>query len=134
MIEKLKEKLGDLIKDIKIHNERRIYITVDKKDLKEAAKIVFKDMGGRYVVVTGVDNFDKFELLYHFSFDKEGGVVTSLRVFLDKGSQDIITEELRNFQKAGTGSKLLFLLREFVEFAQLHIQLLTVMLLKTCSG
>ena len=91
MIEKLREKLGDLIKDTKVHNERRIYITVDKKDLKKAVKIVFKNMGARYVIVTGVDNFNKFELLYHFSFDKEGGVITSLRVFLDKEKAEIET-------------------------------------------
>lgn len=91
MIEKLKEKLGDLIKDTKVHNERRIYITVDKKDLKKTVKIVFKDMGARYVIVTGVDNFNKFELLYHFSFDKEGGIITSLRVFLDKEKAEIET-------------------------------------------
>ncbi|MCD6399520.1 NADH-quinone oxidoreductase subunit C [candidate division WOR-3 bacterium] len=91
MIEKLREKLGDLIKDTKVHNERRIYITVDKKDLKKAVKIVFKNMGARYVIVTGVDNFNKFELLYHFSFDKEGGIITSFRVFLDKEKAEIET-------------------------------------------
>ena len=89
MIEELREKFGDLIKDIKVHNERRIYITVDKKDLKEAVKIVFNDMGARYQIVTGVDNFDSFELLYHFSFDKEGGVIVSLRTFLERENPEI---------------------------------------------
>ena len=89
MIEKLREKLGNLINDIKVHNERRIYITVDKKDLKEAVKIVFNDMGARYQIVTGVDNFDSFELLYHFSFDKEGGVIVSLRTFLERENPEI---------------------------------------------
>lgn len=91
MIEKLKEKLGNLIKEVKVHNERRIYLTVDKKDVKEAAKIIFKDMGARYIIVSGVDNFDNFELLYHFSFDKEGGVVVSLRTFLEREKPEIET-------------------------------------------
>jgi len=52
MIEKLREKLGNLIKDIKVHNERRIYITVKKEDIKKAVDIVFNDMGtgGDYTV------------------------------------------------------------------------------------
>jgi len=89
MIEKLREKLGNLIKDIKVHNERRIYITVKKEDIKKAVDIVFNDMGARYVIVTGVDNFDSFELLYHFSFDKEGGIVVSLRTFLERENPEI---------------------------------------------
>jgi len=79
----LKEKLGNLIKEMKVSNEKRIYITIDKKDIKKAAEIIFKDMGGRYIIVSGIDNFDNFELLYHFSFDKNGGVIVSLRTFLD---------------------------------------------------
>ncbi len=89
MIEKLREKLGNLIKDIKVHNERRIYITVKKEDIKKAVDIVFNDMGARYQIVTGVDNFDSFELLYHFSFDKEGGVIVSLRTFLERENPEI---------------------------------------------
>jgi len=79
----LKEKLGNLIKEIKVVNEKRIYITIDKKDIKKAAEIIFKDMEGRYIIVTGIDNFDNFELLYHFSFDKKGGVIVSLKTFID---------------------------------------------------
>jgi Ni,Fe-hydrogenase III component G len=89
MIEKLKEKLGDIIKDIKIHNDRRIYLTVDKNDLKKACEIIFKDMNARYQIVTGIDNFDNFEILYHFSFDKEGGIVVSLRTFIEKERPEI---------------------------------------------
>ena len=89
MMEKLREKLGNLIKDIKVHNERRIYITVKKEDIKKAVDIVFNDMGARYQIVTGVDNFDSFELLYHFSFDKEGGVIVSLRTFLERENPEI---------------------------------------------
>ena len=89
MIEKLKEKLGDLIKDVKVHNERRIYLTVEKDNIRKATEIVFNDMGARYIIVTGVDNFDSFELLYHFSFDKEGGVIVSLRTFLERENPEI---------------------------------------------
>jgi len=89
MIEKLKDKLGNIIKEIKIHNERRIYLTIEKKDIKKAVKIIFKDMEARYQIVTGIDNFDNFELLYHFSFDKEGGTIVSLKTFIEKEKPEI---------------------------------------------
>lgn len=89
MIEKLKEKVGDKIKEIKVYNERRIYLTIDKNDLKEVAKIIFNELGARYQIVTGIENFNNFELLYHFSFDKEGGIIVSLKVFLDKKKPEI---------------------------------------------
>jgi len=89
MIEKIKEKLGNLIKDVKIHNERRIYLTIGRNDLKKAAGIIFNEMGARYQIVTGIENFDNFELLYHFSFDKEGGVIVSLKTFLEKEKPEI---------------------------------------------
>lgn len=89
MIEKLKEKIGDKIKEIKIHNERRIYLTIEKDDLKQAVNVIFNEMGARYQIVSGIENFDNFEILYHFSFDKEGGVIVSLRTFLDKEKPEI---------------------------------------------
>jgi len=88
MIDKLKEKLGDLIKDMKVQSESRIYLTIDKKNIKKVAEIIFKDMDGRYIIVTGIDNFDNFELLYHFSFDKEG-IIVSLRFFLEREKAEI---------------------------------------------
>jgi Ni,Fe-hydrogenase III component G len=89
MIDKLKEKLGDIIKEIKIHNERRIYLTIDKNDLKKAASIIFKDMDARYQIVTGIDNFDNFEILYHFSLDKEGGTIVTFKTFIEKEKPEI---------------------------------------------
>lgn len=87
--EKIKEKLGNKIKEMTVHNERRIYITVDKKDIKEAVNIVFNKLKARYIIVSGVDNFDSFEILYHFGFDSQG-VIVSLRVFLnDKKNPEI---------------------------------------------
>jgi len=89
MIDKLKEKLKDIIKDIKIHNEKKIYLTIDKNDLKKAVNIIFNEMGARFQTVSGIENFNNFELLYHFSFDKEGGIIVSLRTFTEKEKPEI---------------------------------------------
>ncbi|MCX8081965.1 MAG: NADH-quinone oxidoreductase subunit C [bacterium] len=86
----LKEKLGNRIKDINIHKNQRIYITVDRKDIKECARIIFKDIDARYIIASGIENFDSFEILYHFGLDKEG-IIVSLRVYLDKEKPEIET-------------------------------------------
>ncbi|HNS31878.1 MAG TPA: NADH-quinone oxidoreductase subunit C [bacterium] len=88
VLETLKEKLGERIKDIKIHNERRIYLTVEAGDIKECAKIVFRELDARYIIASGADNFDSFEILYHFGFDSIGTVI-SLRVFLARENPGI---------------------------------------------
>ncbi|HOL21225.1 MAG TPA: NADH-quinone oxidoreductase subunit C [bacterium] len=84
----LKEKLGDKVKEVKVHNNRRIYITVDRKDIKECARIIFKDLDARYIIATGIENFDNFEILYHFGLDKDG-VIVALRVYLDKEKPEV---------------------------------------------
>ncbi|MCD6422604.1 MAG: NADH-quinone oxidoreductase subunit C, partial [Elusimicrobia bacterium] len=89
MKEKVREKLGEKIEKWQERNSKRIYIQIKKEDIKKAVDIVFNDMGARYQIVTGVDNFDSFELLYHFSFDKEGGVIVSLRTFLERENPEI---------------------------------------------
>jgi len=88
VLETLKEKLGGRIKDTKVHNERRIYITVDRKALKDCVRIVFKDLDARYIIASGVENFDSFEILYHFGFDSAGTIV-SIRTYLDKNKPEI---------------------------------------------
>jgi len=83
----LKGKLGTAIKETKAHN-RRIYITVDRAAVKNCIKTIFRDLDARYIVASGVENFDSFEILYHFGFDGEGTVV-SLRVYLDREKPEI---------------------------------------------
>lgn len=88
VLETLKEKLGDWIKETTVHNERRIYITVDRKDIKDCVRIVFRDLDARYIVASGSENFDSFEILYHFGFDRDKTVV-SIRTYLDKNKPEV---------------------------------------------
>jgi len=84
----LKETLGNKIKEMKAHNAKRIYITVDREHLKDCVKIIFKDLDARYIIASGMENLDSFEVLYHFGFDGEGTVV-SLRVYLDREKPEV---------------------------------------------
>lgn len=70
--EKIKEILGAKILDWKEHSARRIYIAIDKKDIVESTRALFKDLGLRFSTIVAVETLGGFELLYHFSYDKSG--------------------------------------------------------------
>jgi len=93
MRDRIKEGLGDKIKDWREHSLKRIYIILDKKDIFEAAQLFFKKLGLRFSTASGVALPQGFEIIYHFSYDKTGEIY-SLRVLLDdklKPALDSIT-------------------------------------------
>ena len=73
--EKIKEKFGAAV-EILEHNPRRHYVLVRASGLKEVARFVFKDLGGRLCTATAVDTRAGFVVLYHMAIDLEGVVFT----------------------------------------------------------
>jgi NADH-quinone oxidoreductase subunit C len=55
---------------------RRAYVDIDAARVKDIARFVFDDLGARLITVTGVETTRGMELLYHFSFDAAGIIVT----------------------------------------------------------
>ncbi len=96
ILETLRERFSDKIKNVKIHTDKRIYIDIDKENLLEVASFVFNDMDARFVTASGVDNLDSMEILYHFSIDRED-VIVSLRVLLDR--ENSVVESLGSIIK-----------------------------------
>ncbi len=97
IIPEVKEKLGNKIINFFEKNKQRYYIEIKPDDIKDCAKILFEDLGFRLSTASGVDCEDCFEILYHFSYDKTGEIV-SLRVKIkDKKNPEIdsITPILR---------------------------------------
>jgi len=88
LLEALEGKLGGKIKSIVEHPERRIFITIDPGDLIESTRTMFEDMKGRLLIISGVDVPDGIEMLYHYSFDRGGEIVT-LKVRIPKPSPEI---------------------------------------------
>ncbi len=72
----IKNRFGSTLKDIFEHNDRRIYITVDKKDVPAVCRFMFEDRGGRLATVSGIDTRSGIELLYHFMFPKDHQMIT----------------------------------------------------------
>lgn len=87
-INSIKEKFSGRITEFLEHNKQRYYILIDKKDLLDVVRFVFKDLGARYQIVSGLDTPKAIEMVYHFSFDESGKVV-SIRTFLSREKPEV---------------------------------------------
>lgn len=59
----------------------RVYLLCEGENVFEICRFLFADLALRFVISTGVDAEDCFEVLHHFSHDESGCVVT-VRAFI----------------------------------------------------
>ena len=85
ILEEIQNALGEKIKKFYKKSEKRIYIDIEPKDLIETVKLVFKELGARFSIASAIDRPDGTEILYHFSFDR-AGMIVSFRVFMKERS------------------------------------------------
>ena len=84
----LKRELGEKVIDLKLPSPKRIYMSVAPGDWPETAMYLWGERRARFNIATGLELRDRFEVLYHFSFNEgddrgEGagdGIVCSVRV------------------------------------------------------
>ncbi|MCX7704932.1 MAG: NADH-quinone oxidoreductase subunit C [bacterium] len=87
-LEKIKQRFGEKIKSVFMHNEKRVYLEIDRNDLLDFVKFIFSLPGVRFATASGVDNLHNIEILYHFSFDPED-LIVSIRTFIDRENPEI---------------------------------------------
>jgi len=80
LIEKLKEIENKLI-EVEQTGDNRIFLLCEKENSYAANKFLFEEAQLRFVIATGIDAEDCFELLYHYAYDELGFVVT-LKAFI----------------------------------------------------
>jgi NADH-quinone oxidoreductase subunit C len=80
--QRIKQRFKDKIKKFEEKALRRIYITFEPKDIPEAAEFLFVNLHCRFVTASGIDTPRAIEIIYHFSEDKSGKVI-SLRTFIE---------------------------------------------------
>ncbi len=78
-VERLKDWAGDVPVNWERPRPRRVYVEVERGDLREFGRGLFEDYGARFVTATGTDMGDRLEVVYHFSHDAVG-LVINLRV------------------------------------------------------
>ncbi len=88
VIENIKVRAGGDMLEIEDRSEKRVYVTIKKEILPKIARYLFKDVRARFSIASGVDTRKAIEILYHFSVD-EIGLIVSLRVVLDKSDLQV---------------------------------------------
>ena len=90
--EELKNRLSE-IKDkltgIEETSERRLYLLCESENAYAVNKFLFEDLSLRFAIATGIDSDDCFEILYHFSNDESGCVVTVKAFIRDREKPEI---------------------------------------------
>ena len=88
-LSEIKDKLIDIVQT----NDVRTYLLCEAENSLAVNKFVYQDLGLRFMIITGIDSEDCFEVLYHFSNDETGTVVT-VKAFVrdrDKPSIESVT-------------------------------------------
>ena len=75
------EQIRDKLTKIEKTGDKRIYLYCEKENAYEVNKFLFEEVPLRFVIATGIDSDDCFEVLYHYSNDETGCVVT-LKAFI----------------------------------------------------
>lgn len=89
MRDRIKDGLGNKIVVWDERSARRIYFTVEPKDVYKSVEFMFKNLGLRFSTASGIDLPEGFEMLYHFSFDKAGEVYSLRTLIKDKAHPEI---------------------------------------------
>lgn len=96
VIENIKVRSGKDLLDLNDRSEKRVYVTIKKEILPKIVKYLFNDVKARFSIASGVDTRKAIEILYHFSID-EIGLIVSLRVIADKPGPEV--ESLTSIMK-----------------------------------
>ncbi|MHC4640981.1 MAG: NADH-quinone oxidoreductase subunit C [Planctomycetota bacterium] len=67
----------------------RIIISCEPEDAYAINQFLLEDICARFVVITGIDADDCFELLYHYSYDQTGCVITIKTFIRDRQQPQI---------------------------------------------
>lgn len=84
VVERIEGKFADKILKAEEKSARRIYLDCKPEDIPEIAGFVFKDLGCRFVIASGTDTPSGIEILYHFSHDSSGKMISLRTLIVDK--------------------------------------------------
>ncbi|MFH0731608.1 MAG: NADH-quinone oxidoreductase subunit C [Candidatus Omnitrophota bacterium] len=99
ILKSIKEKFKSDIIDVFDKTPKRVYIEIKPESIIKIANYIFKDLGARFNIASGVDVRYHMEILYHFTIEQIN-LVISLRVKLDKSKTLEIDSLAPSFEAA----------------------------------
>jgi NADH-quinone oxidoreductase subunit C len=68
--------IRDRLTGVERQADNRVFLPCESEQVYEVCRFLFQDLGLRFVISTGIDAQDCFEVLHHFSDDASGCLVT----------------------------------------------------------
>jgi NADH:ubiquinone oxidoreductase subunit C len=90
--EQLKEKINSISdKLIKVEqtSPKRLYLLCESENAYKVNRFVFEDLKARFVVATGIDSDNCYEIIYHFSYDQLGTFLNVKAFIRDRNNPHI---------------------------------------------
>jgi Ni,Fe-hydrogenase III component G len=69
-------------------SQSRVYIDIHPQSIVRVASYIFKDLGARFNIASGIDTPTHIEILYHFTLESIN-LLVSIRVKLDRKNPEI---------------------------------------------
>ena len=69
--------------------ENRIYISCEAENGYAISRFLFEEVQARFVIATAIDCEDYFEILYHFSYDQTGCMISQKTFIRDRENPKI---------------------------------------------
>lgn len=91
ILKNINDRFGDRVLKTEKKSARRAYLSIYPKDIVDMVRYVFKDLGLRFNIASAVDDFDRIEILYHFSYDRSGVIISIRTMLSDKDNPRIDT-------------------------------------------
>ena len=88
VLKDIRERFKDDIIDVFDKSPKRVYIEISPESIVRVASYIFKDIGARFNIASGVDTRYDMEILYHFTIE-DINLLISLRVRLPKKKLEI---------------------------------------------
>ncbi len=85
---RVEQALGERLLGVRRKSARRIDLDVAADDIEAVSRLLFKELGARFQICSGVDTPDAIELLYHWALDRLDCVLT-VRTRLDRSKPEI---------------------------------------------
>ena len=114
VLQNLQEKFKDDILSVFEKSPTRVYISIRPDSLVAVATYVFRSLGARFNIASGVDMRQHMEILYHFTFE-DINVVVSFRVELAK--ENLVIDSLTSLFEGAN-----WIEREINEMLGIHFQ------------
>ena len=85
---RMREGFGEALLGLEQKSPRRLFVEIAPASVREASRFMFRDLGARLQIASGVDTPDAIEILYHWAFDRSDCVVT-VRLRLERDDPQI---------------------------------------------